>query len=94
MDTRARYPSDLTDLQWDNIEHLFPLVPVGTRVEFVYQPVKVGRRDGIIPPEHSQRLFDAWGGPKRWVELPQADHNDLGAWPEFWPAITAYLEER
>ena len=26
MDTiaRKRYPSDLTDLQWDNIEHLFP----------------------------------------------------------------------
>ena len=22
--TRERYPSDLTDLQWDNIEHLFP----------------------------------------------------------------------
>lgn len=24
MNTRPRYPSDLTDLQWDNIEHLFP----------------------------------------------------------------------
>jgi transposase len=26
MDTlaRKRYPSDLTDLQWDNIQHLFP----------------------------------------------------------------------
>jgi putative transposase len=24
MNTRERYPSDLTDLQWDNIEHLFP----------------------------------------------------------------------
>src|SRR5271165_2706910 len=24
MDARKRYPSDLTDLQWDNIEHLFP----------------------------------------------------------------------
>lgn len=24
MATRKRYPSDLTDLQWDNIEHLFP----------------------------------------------------------------------
>jgi L,D-transpeptidase ErfK/SrfK len=27
----------------EDIEHLFPLVPVGTRVEFVYQPVKIGR---------------------------------------------------
>ncbi len=24
MDTRKPYPSDLSDLQWDNIEHLFP----------------------------------------------------------------------
>ena len=24
MKTRMRYPSDLTDLQWDNIEHFFP----------------------------------------------------------------------
>src|SRR4051812_22800630 len=24
MSTRQRYPSDLTDLQWENIEHLFP----------------------------------------------------------------------
>jgi putative transposase len=24
MSTRERYPSDLTDLQWDNIAHLFP----------------------------------------------------------------------
>lgn len=24
MSTRERYPSDLTDPQWDNIEHLFP----------------------------------------------------------------------
>ena len=24
MSIRQRYPSDLTDLQWDNIEHLFP----------------------------------------------------------------------
>ena len=23
MDARKRYPSDLTDLQWYNIEHLF-----------------------------------------------------------------------
>jgi len=32
------YPEDMA--------HLFPLVPIGTRVEFIYQPVKVGRRAG------------------------------------------------
>jgi pimeloyl-ACP methyl ester carboxylesterase len=53
-----------------------------------------GGRDTIIPVVHSQRLFDAWGGPKRWVELPAADHNDISSWPAFWPAIDAFLRER
>ncbi len=53
-----------------------------------------GGRDSIIPPVHSRRLFDAWGGPKRWVELPGADHNDIGTWPAFWPSIDAFLRER
>jgi hypothetical protein len=53
-----------------------------------------GSRDSIIPTVHSRRLFDAWGGPKRWVELPGADHNDLGSGPAFWPAIDAFLRER
>lgn len=30
----------------EDIAQLFPLVPVGTRGTFVYQPVKAGRRDG------------------------------------------------
>jgi L,D-transpeptidase ErfK/SrfK len=29
----------------EDIARLFPLVPIGTRVEFVYQPIKIGRRD-------------------------------------------------
>jgi hypothetical protein len=53
-----------------------------------------GTRDAIIPTAHSRRLFDAWAGPKRWVELRDADHNDVGAAPGFWPAIEAFLRER
>jgi L,D-transpeptidase ErfK/SrfK len=30
----------------EDIAHLFPLMPIGTRVEFVYQPVKIGQDDG------------------------------------------------
>jgi pimeloyl-ACP methyl ester carboxylesterase len=52
-----------------------------------------GGRDAIIPPIHSRRLFDAWAGPKRWLELPEAGHNDLTASPGFWPAVEAFLHE-
>ena len=53
----------------------------------------VGARHGIIPPGHSRRLFDAWSGPKRWVAMADADHNDVGASPEFWAVVAAFLSE-
>jgi L,D-transpeptidase ErfK/SrfK len=43
------YPEDMA--------HLFPLVPVGTRVEFLYQPVKVGRRDGVTWIEAHRDIY-------------------------------------
>lgn len=39
--------------------------------------VVAGTRDGIVPIEHSRRLFDAANDPKRLVEIDGADHNDL-----------------
>ena len=50
-----------------------------------------GERDGLIPPEYSRRLHDAWAGPKQWVLVPNADHNDIHAHPEYWPAIREFL---
>jgi pimeloyl-ACP methyl ester carboxylesterase len=51
----------------------------------------VAARDSIIPPGHSRRLFEAWGGAKRWVELPDVGHNDLSNHPAFWSAIETSL---
>jgi hypothetical protein len=36
-------------------------------------------------------LFEAWGGPKTWVDIPSADHNDLSGYPRFWEAIASAL---
>ena len=52
----------------------------------------VAGRDRIIPIIRSKRLFDSWGGPRRWVEVPEADHNDLGAFPAFWEAVAGFLD--
>jgi pimeloyl-ACP methyl ester carboxylesterase len=54
--------------------------------------VIVGARDAVVPPERSRRLHDAWGGPRRWVEIPGVDHNDLGRQRAFWEAIRAFLD--
>ena len=51
----------------------------------------VAERDEVVPPERAERLYDAWGGPKRKVVLPGARHNDMDAAPEFWRAIRSFL---
>jgi pimeloyl-ACP methyl ester carboxylesterase len=54
----------------------------------------VAARDEIIPPAHARRLFDAWKGAKRWVELDGAGHNSTDGAPTFWPAIREFLEKK
>lgn len=54
----------------------------------------VAMRDSIIPPEHAKLLYDAWAGPKRWLALEGARHNDVDGHPDFWPNINAFLNER
>jgi len=41
----------------EDIERLYPVVPLGTPVEFTYQPVKVGRRDGATFVEVHRDIY-------------------------------------
>jgi L,D-transpeptidase ErfK/SrfK len=41
----------------EDIERMFPLVPVGTTGEFVYQPVKIGRRGGVVYVETHEDIY-------------------------------------
>ncbi len=38
-------------------KQLFPIVPVGTPGEFIYEPVKIGARDGHIYAEVSPDIY-------------------------------------
>jgi pimeloyl-ACP methyl ester carboxylesterase len=51
----------------------------------------VAERDQVIPTVHSRRLFDAWRGPKRWIELDGAGHNSTDDVPAFWQALREFL---
>jgi pimeloyl-ACP methyl ester carboxylesterase len=53
--------------------------------------VIVAGNDDIIPVAHSRRLHALWGGPKQWLELRHAGHNDLQDYDEYWQAIAAFL---
>jgi uncharacterized protein len=52
----------------------------------------VAQNDEVIPVVRSKRLYDAWKGPKRWVELRNAGHNATDGAPEFWRAIRTFLD--
>jgi fermentation-respiration switch protein FrsA (DUF1100 family) len=68
-------------------QHHYPMLPVRLllrdrfpsidRAGQLRSPVLViaGTRDGIIPIEHTRRLYDAIVAPKRFVQI-DADHND------------------
>jgi len=49
----------------EDIAQLFPMVPVGTPGEFVYQPVKVGARNGQIYVEVHKDIYGLTPGPYR-----------------------------
>jgi fermentation-respiration switch protein FrsA (DUF1100 family) len=51
----------------------------------------VAAEDGIIPPEHSRRLVEAWGGPRTIREIRGVGHNEIGRNPQYWESIRGFL---
>jgi len=49
----------------EDIERLFPLIPVGAAGEFAYQPVKVGAREGRIYVEMHRDIYNLLPAPYR-----------------------------
>jgi pimeloyl-ACP methyl ester carboxylesterase len=83
--------------------HHYPWLPVSLLLRHRFEPARdagdcdaallsiVAVGDAIMPVERSRALFDAWAGPKQWFEVPNADHNTLGATSEYWRRIAAFL---
>jgi hypothetical protein len=53
----------------------------------------VATHDEVIPVEHARHLYDAWAGPKTWIELV-ASHNSIDGHPDYWPSIRSFLAAR
>jgi fermentation-respiration switch protein FrsA (DUF1100 family) len=85
--------------------HHYPFLPVRwllrdrfpsiDRIGRIRSPLLViaGDRDGIVPLEHSRRLYDAAGSPKTLKVIRGADHNDyeLLAGHEMLEAVRAFV---
>jgi len=90
----------------DVARHYYPYLPVSWMLRHRFDSAElapriaapllclVAERDEVIPVVHSKRLFDAWAGPKRWVELKRAGHNSTDDAPEFWDAIRSFLDKK
>ena len=52
-----------------------------------------GEADGLVPPEHSRRLYEAASEPKRLMIVPRAGHNDVfvQGGPELWRELRAFF---
>lgn len=68
------------------LKHRFDSIALAPRLKTPLLAL-IAERDEVIPPVHAQRLFEAWGGPKRKVVLQGASHNATDGNPGFWPAI-------
>jgi hypothetical protein len=85
---------------------VYPFLPVdrflrhrfdsAARAGLIHAPLLalVAARDNVIPPERSQNLVQAWGGPARLELLDGVDHNTIHLHPRYWALITAFLAER
>jgi pimeloyl-ACP methyl ester carboxylesterase len=81
----------------------YPFLPVSWMLKHPFDSVQraphisapllclVAQYDEVIPVVHSRRLYDAWKGKKRWVELLGAGHNSTDDAPVFWDAIREFL---
>jgi len=84
-------------------QHHYPFLPVGMLLRHRFDSAAlapqlkvpllclVAERDSVVPPAHSRKLYEAWGGDKRWVELRGAGHNSTDDAPEFWDSIRGFI---
>jgi pimeloyl-ACP methyl ester carboxylesterase len=86
-------------------KHHYPYLPVRLMLRHPFDSAKhapqlkmpllciAAAQDEVIPVERARALYDAWSGPKQWVELKGADHNSTDGMPGFWQSIAAFLQQ-
>jgi hypothetical protein len=52
-----------------------------------------GAADTLVPPQHSERLYEAITTPKRLERIDDAEHNTLTGFPRYHEAVLAFLDQ-
>lgn len=83
----------------------YPFLPVKWLVRHPFNSVQqaphlktslltlIAGRDEIIPNENSYKLVAQWAGPTRTVLIPDAGHNDIHLYPEYWAALHDFIKQ-
>lgn len=50
-------------------------------------------KDTLVPNELSQKLIKAWPQPVETLTIPEASHGNISNFPEYYPAIRAFLKK-
>lgn len=74
------------------LRHRFDSISVAPKLKAPLLCI-VATHDEVIPAAHAKRLYDAWAGPKKWIELP-ASHNSIDGHPDYWSSIRSFLAAR
>ena len=72
------------------LRHRFDSIALAPKLQIPLLCI-IAERDQVIPPEHGERLYAAWGGAKQKIILGGAGHNSTDDDPAFWPAIRKFL---
>jgi len=67
-----------------SFDNLSKIDRIGSPILFIH-----GSNDRLIPPSHSQKLFDAFQGRKKLVTIEGGSHNDLSTHSSYHDALQA-----
>lgn len=86
-------------------EEKMPLAPVSLLLKHPFDSISrapsisapllaiVGTEDRVIPPGHSLRLVNSWGGPHSLQIIEGADHITVLSSEDYWKGVTDFLRE-
>jgi len=95
---------------YDSVESvakdIYPFLPIGLMLKHRFDSIArapaikapllclIASDDRVIPRRHSERLYAAWGGTKKWREIGPASHDSIAGEPAYWQSIAAFLHDR
>lgn len=84
---RRHYPFAPVDML---LRHAFDSAERAKHIEIPLKMI-LAENDETVPHEHSQKLFQAWKGPKEQILIPGAVHNNLHDFDFYWEEIIRFI---